>query len=140
MCRQVLAAADACRLAGSSGMQLQPAAASRYEHNLDQCSLDSQHLAACKGFALMHFNLQSALHAAWLNALQSTGASANYLIAGLQRGPGAEPGQMAAAAGAARVAARGRPGGGDAAGRVVPPNAGWALRHRRMRLLQVSSR
>ena len=66
ICRHLRAAADACGLAGSSGMQLQAAAASRYEHIVDPCSLDSRHLER----AQLHFNLRSALRAAWFNALQ----------------------------------------------------------------------
>jgi hypothetical protein len=62
ICRQLQAAADACGLAGSS---VQATAASRCEQNVDPCSLASRHLGACKGFAQMHFNLQSALCAAW---------------------------------------------------------------------------
>jgi hypothetical protein len=53
------AAADACGLAGSCGMQLQAAAASRCEHDVDPCNLDSQHLQATTESAHMHSSSHS---------------------------------------------------------------------------------
>jgi hypothetical protein len=128
-------------------MQLQAMAPSRCEYHVDPCSLDSQHLEVCKGLAQMHFNLESALCAAWLMHLPDSLypcickfsecrlAARPWRSRDERRRPLAllewqhDEGALAAAW---RL--------GRAATAVAPPNAGWALHHHRMHLLQVSRR